>query len=138
MLARRAFFLFLAVSLAAPLTLQSTPVLAKDGDGGGSGHDGGGDDDGGDDDGGDDSSARAHAYLSQDEALKARKAGKIIALSEALKSLQGKARGTVIDVKLSRGMGGFYYRLKIRNADGAINTIRIDARTGRVLGLLGL
>jgi len=43
----------------------------------------------------------------------------------------------VIDVDLAVRRGTPQYRIKVRRADGAIRTIRLDARTGKMISLLG-
>lgn len=107
------------------------------GDDGGGGDDKGGDDKG-DDDGGDGNhSNKAANELSQDEALKEREKGRVIPLETALRVANAKVRGRVIDVDLAMWAGRPQYRVKIRRNDGVIKTVRLDARTGRVLGFLG-
>lgn len=153
----------LALLVGAALSLPLGPALAKDGegeghggdDGGGDdggGDDGGGDDGGGDDGGGDDggsggddghghddgrSKKREDDGWSQDKVLKERELGRVITLQAALRIVAAKVRGRVIDVDLLVRSGKPQYRVKVRRTDGVIQTVRLDARTGRILGFLG-
>ncbi|MBB1248464.1 MULTISPECIES: PepSY domain-containing protein [unclassified Rhizobium] len=139
MLARRDLLLLLLGMAAA----WAGPARADDGGGkGGDGHDGGDDhggDDGGDDHGDDDGDGKNgnRAGLSHDDARQERLKGEVMPLSRALKLVESKMEGDVIDVRLSKGMRGYFYRFKIRDDAGVIRTLRIDARSGRVLSLLG-
>ncbi|MDQ0319825.1 putative membrane protein YkoI [Pararhizobium capsulatum DSM 1112] len=153
---RRDFlFLFACLALAAP-----RPVSARNGsddsgsDNSGSGSDdhsghgrggdgNGGDDHGGDDDsgGGDDKSGSGRESsgrsLSQDEVLDAVRSGRIISLKRALEIVSDKVGGRVIDIGLTSRMGRAQYRVTVRRADGAVKTVRLDARTGHFVGFLG-
>lgn len=152
MLARRDLLLLvlgLAVCAAAPARADDDGG-GKGGDGG-DGHDGGddhgGDDHGGDDHGGDsgDSGNNGGAKdnggrrggLSHDDIRAERLKGQVMPLSKALKLAESKMDGDVIDIRLSKGMRGYYYRFKIRDAKGVIRSLRLDARSGRVLSFLG-
>lgn len=156
--------MLLALVAGAALSTPAFPALARDGgegegegegDGGDDGgHDDGGHDDGdhddnggddGDDGGGDDGGhdgdrgkKRNDDELSQDEVLAEREKGRVIPLETALRIANGKVRGRVIDVELTMRAGRPQYRVKIRRGDGVIKTIRLDARTGRVIGFLGI
>lgn len=148
LLTRRMFLAFLA---GAVLSGRSRFASAKDGgaDGGGdnSGPGGGGDDNsgpgGGDDGGGDDhggdkgKNKREDEEWSQDKALRERELGRVIPLQAALRIVAQKVRGRVIDIDLLARGGRPQYRVKVRRSDGVIQTVRLDARTGRVIGLLG-
>ena len=113
---------------------------------------GGGDDSGGDNSGGDsngggrDDSGSSHGrdkgrkhedVWSQDKALRERQLGRVIPLRKALDIVEARVRGRVIDVDLVARAGRPQYRVKVRRTDGVIQTVRLDARTGRVLGFLG-
>lgn len=74
---------------------------------------------------------------SQDRVLKERQLGRVIPLRTALRIVNTKIVGRVIDVDLMVSSGKPQYRVKIRRADGAIRTVRLDARTGKVNRLLG-
>jgi uncharacterized membrane protein YkoI len=145
----------LALLVGAALSLPLSPALAKDGDGEGHGGDDGGGDDGGsdndsdnggDDGGGDDggdghddgrSKKREDDGWSQDKVLRERELGRVITLQAALRIVAAKVHGRVIDVDLLVRSGKPQYRVKVRRADGVIQTVRLDARTGRILGFLG-
>jgi hypothetical protein len=106
------------------------------------GNDGGGGDNGGGDKGNDDGNGDDHGNkrsnaLSQDEALKEREKGQVIPLETALRIAGAKVRGRVIDVDLSVRSGAPQYRVKIRRDDGVIKTVRLNARTGKVIGFFG-
>lgn len=156
MLARRDLLLLvlgLAVCAAAPARADDDGG-GKGGDGG-DGHDGGddhgGDDHGGDDGGGDDGgdsgdsgnnggakdNGGRRGGLSHDDIRAERLKGQVMPLSKALKLAESKMDGDVIDIRLSKGMRGYYYRFKIRDAKGVIRSLRLDARSGRVLSFLG-
>ena len=134
--------------LSVCLVLASSgPALAKNGsdDGGGDDHGGpgrGGDDNGGEDNSGRDSSGSGRESsgrsLSQDEVLDGVRSGKIISLKQALEIVSNKVEGRVIDIGLTSRMGRAQYRVKVRRDDGAITTLRLDARTGRFVGFWGL
>lgn len=152
---RRMLLVLLAGAIASA---RSESVWARDGEDGGSddgGHDdgggdnsgsggdddGGGDegghDEGGDDHGGDKGKKREDDEWSQDQALRERELGRVIPLKTALRLVAEKVRGRVIDVDLLARGGRPQYRVKVRRTDGVIQTVRLDARTGRIIGLLG-
>lgn len=136
--------LFLA-ALAAAIIAAPLAGHAKDGgrggdDGGGDGgHDGGGDDGGHgrDDDGGRDRSRHQDDEWSQDKALKERRLGQVIPLETALRVVRDRVRGRIIDITLAARGGRPQYRVKVRRDDGVIQTIRLDARSGRIIDLMG-
>ena len=149
MLKRRIFLRHLAFwALASAIQAAATPqAYAEDGHDGGhdghendghddDGHDDDGGDDGGDDDGGDKDKNNPNG-LDQNEALRELKNGRIIPLKTALKIVDSRVSGKVIDVKLTRTLGRSQYRIKIRRDDGVITTIRLDAKTGNFVGVLG-
>lgn len=137
----------LALLAGAVLSPSLSPALAKDGEGEGhGGDDGGGDNsgpDGGDDDGGhgDDDGGRSKKReddaWSQDTVLRERELGRVITLQAALQIVGARVRGRVIDVDLLVRSGKPQYRVKVRRIDGVIETVRLDARTGRIIGFLG-
>jgi hypothetical protein len=150
--------MFLALLAGAILSARSEIAWTKDGGDGGrddGGHDDGGGDDsgsGGDDDGGGDDSGhdeggddhggdkgkkREDDEWSQDQALRERELGRVIPLKTALRIVAEKVRGRVIDVDLLARAGRPQYRVKVRRTDGVIQTVRLDARTGRIIGVLG-
>ncbi len=146
--------MLLALIVGAFICAPATPGFARDGGGEGEGGDDGGHDDkGGDDGGGDDKGGddgehgddkgedrdrkREDGALSQDEALRQRQNGRVIPLETALKIAGRKVPGRVIEVDLAMRRGRPQYQFKIRRDDGVIKTVRLDARTGRIIGLLG-
>lgn len=146
-------FLLSTALVGGVIAIPSRPVFAKGdgedgGDDGDDGHDSGGDngddsgDDGGHDDGkGDDGGSGTKgaddADSDQDDALEAVKSGQIMSLEKALAIVNKKYDAKVIDVKLSKTFGRAVYGLKLRLANGQIKSVRIDARTGKPVGLLG-
>jgi uncharacterized membrane protein YkoI len=149
----RRIFLKLMASVALATVIHTAPDAAWADDGGhdgghdsdgheGDGHDGhnddGHNDDGGGDDNGKDGTKGKNADgLDQDEVLRELNGGKIIPLKTALKIVDARVSGKVIDVKLTRALGRRLYRIKVRRNDGAITTIRLDARTGSLVGAFG-
>ncbi|MDB5525101.1 MAG: hypothetical protein JWM58_2864 [Rhizobium sp.] len=117
----------LGILTGSLLAAISLPAWAKDG---GEGHDDGGhDDDGG-------RASRGKDDYSQDEALNEVRTGRIIPLKAALRIVDEKVGGKVIDVNLIRRQRP-QYRVKVRRESGNIIIIRLDARTGRFIGFLG-
>lgn len=162
MLNRRIFLKFLTgLPLAVAVhSMTTTPAWAEDGGHDSDGHDSDGhdsdghdndgrdndgrdddgrDDDGGNDDGGKDDGGKSgkRKGLDQDDALRELKKGKIIPLKTALKIVDAKVGGKVIDIALTKTLGRSQYRIKIRRDNGSISTIRLDARTGSFVGMLG-
>ncbi len=155
---QRRLFLMAGLGLVLGSTLHST-AWAKDGGHNGDGHDGdghdghdgdgGGDDGGGDDGGGDDDGGKNDdggtvsdktsktSGLNQDDALRELRKGSIISLKKALTITDSKLKGKVIDIRLTRTFGRPLYRIKVRQSDGVISTIRLDAKTGAFVGILG-
>ncbi|GAB4357874.1 MAG: hypothetical protein Kow0026_18460 [Oricola sp.] len=159
-LGRRALLLAAAAAISAPL-VPGWPVrvaLADDGesegesDGGGEsegesegdsgGH--GGDDGGGGSgssgsgsgsDGRGDSTGFGSGLLDQSAAERAVRLGEAISLKAALRRVEEAYGGAVIDVNLRSTGKRLEYRFKIRTERGAVRTIRMDARSGRFLGL---
>ena len=123
---RRQILGLLAGSLFAVL---AAPVCAKDG---GDGHDDGGhgDDGHGDDHGG--RSGKRNDDYSQDEALDDVRRGRIITLREALRTVNRRTKGKVIEVRLVRPLSP-QYRFTLRLKTGGIIRMWIDARTGRLI-----
>lgn len=156
--------LLLSTAVAVLAAGISAPVQAKDGDGGsgsggssgssgGSGSSGssgssggsgdssghrGGDDGAGDDHGGDNDRAADEGGSSRgsdhDWARDAVRDGEIMSLKSVLKTIDAQRYGRVIDIRLSRGLVRNVYELKLRDAKGTIRSLRVDARTGAVLG----
>lgn len=132
--------IFLAMLTAVALGGPASHVRAKDGGGDDGGRDDSGgddsDDSGHDDDGGRGKKREDDAW-SQDRALRERERGRVISLQAVLRIVGGEVRGRVIDIDLGIYGGRPQYRVKVRRADGVIKTVRLDARTGRVIRFLG-
>ena len=144
----------LAATLGSAIVAPVAPAFAKDGDGGGdgsgssgSGNDGGGDDGdnhGGDDDGGDDdgkngagshdASGGGYGPNDSDRARDAVRSGQIMPLKTMLRKIDATRYGRIIDIRLSRSQSRDVYQLKLRDNAGAIRTLRVDARSGSLLG----
>jgi uncharacterized membrane protein YkoI len=144
----------LAATLGSAIVTPVAPAFAKDGDGGGdgsgssgSGNDGGGDDGdnhGGDDDGGDDhgkdgaeshdASGGGYGANDSDRARDAVRSGQIMPLKTMLRKIDATRYGRIIDIRLSRSPSRDVYQLKLRDNNGAIRTLRVDARSGSLLG----
>jgi uncharacterized membrane protein YkoI len=144
----------LAATLGSAIVAPVAPAFAKDGDGGGdgsgssgSGNDGGGDDGdnhGGDDDGGDDdgkdgagshdASGGGYGPNDSDRARDAVRSGQIMPLKTMLRKIDATRYGRIIDIRLSRSPSRDVYQLKLRDNNGAIRTLRVDARSGSLLG----
>ncbi|WP_430257478.1 PepSY domain-containing protein [Neorhizobium sp. IRS_2294] len=144
----------LAATLGSAIATPVAPAFAKDGDGGGdgsgssgSGNDGGGDDGdnhGGDDDGGDDhgkdgagshdASGGGYGPNDSDRARDAVRSGQIMPLKTMLRKIDATRYGRIIDIRLSRSQSRDVYQLKLRDNNGAIRTLRVDARSGSLLG----
>ena len=82
--------------------------------------------------------AEQERSLGQNEALFARNQGEIISLREALEVTRSEKPGKIIEVKLFRRGDSATYRIKIKDAEGYVHSLRIDARTGDILGLFGI
>jgi uncharacterized membrane protein YkoI len=102
-----------------------------------SGDNRGGNNKGGNNDGRSRGKKQVDVEWSQDRVLKERQLGRLIPLKTALRIVDGKVRGRVIDVDLMVRSGKPQYRVKVRRTDGVIRTVRLDARSGKVIGLLG-
>jgi len=73
--------------------------------------------------------------LSQADALNAVRADEIFSLKQLLPRVTDRYRGKVIDVALWPEDDRLVYSFKLRTENGTVRTIRMDARTGRFLGL---
>jgi len=143
--------------LIAALSLPAFPVLADDGESDGEGEgesDGDSDGEGSDGDSGGESgsghggehgsgnSGRDHEMdndddetLDQSDAARAVDQGEAISLKAALNRVEDAYGGAVIDVKLRSTGRRLEYSFKIRTDRGRVRTIRMDAKSGRFLGL---
>jgi uncharacterized iron-regulated membrane protein len=150
-LSRRQFLFLLLTTLAAmPL---GDRAFAKDGEGGssgsgsggsGSGSSGSGSDDSGG--GGDDDSSVGNSgsgsqnsgkYRDQYSAQDAVKSGNAIPLEQALQKLRTRYPGKVISVNLGELGTRLCYWFKVKSEDGNVRKVVMDAKTGKIRGLLG-
>ena len=103
------------------------------------GDDDGGSDDGGDDDGRDDD-AKEGEYASddsdQDEALNVRQSGNALPAGDLVAMLKEKLRGEIIDIRLVKQIPAAY-DIKMINAEGRIGTVRVAAKSFKILRVTG-
>ncbi|TNM63383.1 PepSY domain-containing protein [Aliirhizobium smilacinae] len=156
--------MLIILMFSAFVTVAATPlsfVYAKDGDGsgggsdgGGSGH-GGGDDGGGDNHGGRDGSDNDHGTRGSgdgdrgeaggssgtrpgradyERARDAVRDGQIMPLKSILQKIDVERYGRIIDIRLGRSQSQDIYQVKLRDGGGVIRNLKVDARTGAVLG----
>lgn len=90
--------------------------------------------------GGDDGDSRGsngfrRGALDQSDALRAVQNGMAMPFRTALKKVASEYGGSVIDVTLQSTGRRLEYRFKLRTDRGTVRTVRMDARTGRFLGL---
>ena len=125
---------------------------AKDGGSDSSGSDSSGSDDSGSDNSGSDSSGpddggggdnsgsgsqNSGKYRDQYQAREAVKSGNALPLEEALKKLRARYPGKVISVNLGELGPRLCYWFKVKSDDGNVRKIVMDAKTGKIRGLLG-
>jgi uncharacterized membrane protein YkoI len=55
-------------------------------------------------------------------------------LKTMLRKIDATRYGRIIDIRLSRSQSRDVYQLKLRDNAGAIRTLRVDARSGSLLG----
>jgi hypothetical protein len=146
-LTRRVFLVLLLSWLAFLPPVAS--AWAKDGgsdnsgsgsDNSGSGSDSSGSDDGDDSGGGNNSgpgSQNSGKYRDQYQARDAVKSGNALPLEEALKKLRARYPGKVISVNLGELGPRLCYWFKVKSDDGNVRKIVMDAKTGKIRGLLG-
>lgn len=159
---RREFLLLLLATVTSTAhLLGARPALADndggddggdggddggDGGGGGDDGDGGGDDGGGDDSGSGDDKGESEdgdgngSSESDDDHIEARDAvreGRILPLREILQRVAAMRAGRVLSVDLSLKSKTPVYVLKVENEKGGVRTLRLNAETGRTLGLFG-
>ena len=102
--------------------------------GSGSDDSGSGSDSGGGDDNGSDGGF-GRGTLDQSDAERAVLLGEAIPLKVALRRVEDAYGGSVIDVNLRSNGRRLEYSFKIRTDRGSVRTIRMDAGSGRFLGL---
>ena len=76
--------------------------------------------------------------LSSDQQRVEIASGHVVKLEVALRSLKGRKRGDVIDVRLCRGEKGLVYMLTVLAKDGKVTHVTIDATNGSLVGMLGI
>jgi hypothetical protein len=146
----RRVFLLMFISWLAILP-PGASAWAKDGDSGGgsnsgsgSSNSGSGSGDGGDDDeddsGGGNSGSGSHnsgKYLDQYGAREAVRSGNAMPLEEALKKLRARYPGKVIAVSMGNAESRLCYWFKVKSGDGNVRKVVMDAKTGKIRGILG-
>ena len=163
MMNRRGFLLLLMTSLAGGFAAAGAdPALAKDGDGGGKGGgDGGGNsggDHGGDDGGkggsdhgddGDDGDGGSNSSKGKDgdddddkdddrDSSKIRNAvkrGEAESLGKILPNVRRKYPGKVINIRLTGRGSKLTYRIRLISRDNKLIEIRVDAQSGKIIGI---
>jgi hypothetical protein len=158
MLSRRAFLLLLMTCLAAgTMVVVSDVARAKDDDGGGnSGHGGGGDDGdddnsghgGGDDDGDDDNSGHGGGGdddkddddrdNDKNKIRSAVKRGEAESLGSILPAVRRKYPGKVVRIQLAGKGTRLTYRIRMIGRDNKLFEVRVNARSGRIMGAYNL
>ena len=134
LLMRRNFlkWMLLGAGCFAVGAIHAPSAHASDDD---NGNDGGGNDDGGNDDGGDDDDY-ASDDSDQDDALNARRSGNASPTGDLIAILKKKLRGEIIDIRLVN-QNPPAYDVKMINADGRIGTVRVAAKTFKILRITG-
>jgi uncharacterized membrane protein YkoI len=75
----------------------------------------------------------ADAQSDQQRALDAVSAGLAKPLKQVLSALRHDYPGEVLDAQLVERDGGWYYRIKLLGADGKVQELTVDARSGIVI-----
>jgi hypothetical protein len=166
MLNRRTFLFLLMTSLAGGFAVAGTgTAMAKDGDGGGDGGgdsdgggDGGGNDDGGkDDDGGGDNSGHGGDDDKNDDdrddddkddddrddddknrIRAAVKRGDAESLGRILPAVRRKYPGKVVRIRLTGTGNRMTYRIRVINSQNKLIEVRVNAQSGKILGVYSL
>jgi uncharacterized membrane protein YkoI len=60
--------------------------------------------------------------------------GEILPLEEILKRNETNAEGRIIEIELEAKRGGYVYEIKVLRLDGRYRELKIDARTGALVG----
>ena len=162
MLNRRVFLLLMMTSLAAGMAAaRPRTAFAKD-SGKGSGGDGGGDNDGGDDGGGDDDKddndrddddrddddrddddkgdddKGDDSKEAGDKIRAAVKRGEAESLGRILPAVRRKYPGKVVRIQLAGKGSRLTYRIRLINRDNKLIEIRVNARSGKIMGVYNL
>jgi uncharacterized membrane protein YkoI len=75
-----------------------------------------------------------HVCLSKEQQRVEIASGQVVKLEVALRSLQGRRRGDVINARLCRGAKGLVYVLTVLAGDGKVTRVTIDATNGTLVG----
>lgn len=79
--------------------------------------------------------APAYAQSQQDCARQAVRSGKILPLQRIVGAVQNRVPGRLVGVNLRGCNGGpWIYQLRMRQNDGGLQVVNVDARNGRILG----
>ena len=160
MLNRRVFLLLMMTSLAAGMAAaRPQTAFAKDsgGDNDGGGDDGGGDDGGGDDDKDDndrddddrddddrddddkgDDDKGDDSKEAGDKIRAAVKRGEAESLGRILPAVRRKYPGKVVRIQLAGKGSRLTYRIRLINRDNKLIEIRVNARSGKIMGVYNL
>ena len=127
---RRLFLVLMLLGLGT----QGMPGFARDGESGGGGDsDGGGD--GGDDDGGDDNSGKNDDDDSDDDKIRnAVEAGQAEPLRKILSRVRRNYKGQVVKISLTGQGRNLQYRIRIIDPSNRLVEVRVNARSGRIIG----
>jgi hypothetical protein len=108
------------------------------GDSGGNGEGGDNDGDDGGDNGGDDKGKGGDDdKVDHNDARDAVKSGEAMSLRKAMKRAKEQTSGRIIDVSLARKSSKFIYVFTVVQPSGRIETLKMDAISGKFAGLLG-
>lgn len=72
--------------------------------------------------------------VSPDRARALVERGEILPLEEILKRHEANAGGRIIEVELEAKREGYVYEIKVLRPDGRFRELKIDARTGALVG----
>lgn len=75
-----------------------------------------------------------HARGDHDRARQALEAGEVLPLRTLLERVERDHAGQIMEVELEREAAGWIYEIKLLKSGGALVKLKIDARTGVVLG----
>lgn len=132
---RRLFLVLMLLGLGT----QGMPGFARDGESGGGGDSDGGDSDGGgdggDDDGGDDNSGKNDDDDSDDDKIRnAVEAGQAEPLRKILSRVRRNYKGQVVKISLTGQGRNLQYRIRIIDPSNRLVEVRVNARSGRIIG----
>lgn len=134
---RRLFLVLMLLGLGT----QGMPGFARDGESGGGGDSDGGDSDGGgdggDDDGGDDNSGKNDDDdddSDDDKIRNAVEAGQAEPLRKILSRVRRNYKGQVVKISLTGQGRNLQYRIRIIDPSNRLVEVRVNARSGRIIG----